>query len=562
MPSPSFVAVAVALLATIPAIAQSPLTTTFAGGNGQNGNMFDVVGLLPVIITGFDVHMPAATTATVEVYAVTAGTSYIGNETNPAAWTLLGSVANVTSAGTGVPTPVALTLNVPVNPSQVQGFYVTTTAGTLSYTNGTLIGAVFAANSDIQFLEGIGKAYPFGAAFTPRVWNGRIHYVPGGAGGFATKTVYGAGCYNNPRMAHEQFPGDTFPVDLVNTQWTLLYQAGATGGNYIILPTGNPYDAVTPAAAGINLTAGAYTSSSSATWDDASIVQTLPFAFPYPNAASATATAITVNSNGRIYIGSSFDASFASTGANSGYTPTSFRGTTGAGLPVIAGFMCDLDPTTGGNIWYENPSPNGGIRITWNNIANWQDPTYTGLPAQPNSIQMELLPSGIVFLSYGSSLGNGGSTGNVAIVGYSAGGGEPLGPQLDWSSLIGYLSGTGEVALHIDADNRPITGTTINLTVSQIPAGCLAAVVYGFTKFDPGIPLLAIGMPGCNAHTSADVIVAGLPTGTTFSSALAIPNVPALTGFQLLAQGLAIGPIPNAFGGITSNGLDLRVGTN
>jgi hypothetical protein len=560
--SSRLLAVAVAAIAAVASTAQSPLTTTFAGGNGQSGNMFDLVGVTPVVITGFDVNLTG--TATIEVYSVTAGTTYVGNETNSSAWTLLGSAANVVGLGAGVPTPVPLTFNVPINPSQVQGFYVTTTAGTLTYTNGTSLGAVFASNSNLQFLEGIGNAYPFGAIFSPRIWNGRIHYTTGASGGFATKTLYGVGCYDRPRMAHEQFPGDTFPVDLANTQWSLLYQNGNTGGSYVIVPGGPAYDAVTPATNGINLLTLPYTSSSSLTWDDASIIQQLPFSFPYPNAASATVTSITINSNGRIYLGTTADASFASNGANSGYTPTSFRGTTGAALPVLAGFMCDLDPVAGGAIWYENPSPNGGVRITWNAVPNWQDPTYTGLPAQLNSIQMELLPSGAVFLAYGTSLGNGGSIGNVAIVGYSAGGAEPLGPQLDWSALTGYQTGTGEVALHIDANNRPITGTTINVTVSEIPAGSLVgAIVFGLTKFDPGIPLGALGMPGCNAHTTPDLIVAGVTPGPTFASALPIPNNAALTGFRLLGQGLVLSAaIPNPFGGITSNGLDLVVGTN
>lgn len=381
--------------------------------------------------------------------------------------------------------------------------------------------------------------------------------------GQATKTLYGVGCYDLPRMAHEQFPGDTFPVDLVNTQWTLLFQPGPTGGNYIIVPAGAPYDGVTPAAAGINLVAGTYTASSSASWDDASVVQTLPFSFPHPNALSATASSITVNSNGRIYIGASVDGSFASTGANSGYTPTSFRGTTGAGLPVIAGFMCDLDPTTGGQIWYESPSPNGGVRITWHNLLNWQQAGYTGLPATPNYIQMELLPSGTVFLAFGSSLGNGGSPGNDAITGYSAGGGEPLGQNLDWSAITAYVSGTGEVPLQIDASNRPITGTTINIVISQVPASAVvAATIFGLTKFDPGLPLAALGLPGCSAYTSPDLILAGLPTGSTFQVPLPIANNPALTGFQLLGQGLVLGVgIPNSFGGTTSNGVDLVVGT-
>jgi len=564
MRSSKHLATAVVAVAAATLSAQSPLTTTFIGGYSREGGMFDIVGVTPVVITGFDVHMTG--TATIEVYSVTAGTTFVGNDNNPAAWTLLGTAPNVVGAGLGVPTPVPITLNVPINPGQQRGFYVTTTstAGTTEHGLATLIGSVFAQNSDIQVLEGIAKGYPFGSSVPTRRWNGRIHYVAGAAGGFAVKSPYGAGCYDNPRMAHEFFPGDTFPVDLANTQWTLNYLPGPTGGNYIIVPSGFPYDAVTPAASGVNLAAQPYTTSSSANWDDASVNKTLSFAFPYPNAGSPTTNAISVNSNGRIYLGTHFDGTFGSNGANSGYVPTSFRGTTGIGLPVIAGFMCDLDVTVGGQIWYEDPSPNGGVRITWNAIPNWQDPAYTGLAAQQNFIQMELVPGGNVYLSFGASLGNGGSFNNMACTGYSAGSAQPMGPQLDWSALNGYTTGTGEVALKIGADNRPITGTTITVTVSEIPVGAfVAAVVFGLTKFDPGIPLAALGMPGCAAYTTPDLMVAGLAAGTTFSSPFAIPSNPALTGFQLLGQGLVLSPtVPNPFQGITSNGLALIIGPN
>ena len=107
-----------------------------------------------------------------------------------------------------------------------------------------------------------------------------------------------------------------------------------------------------------------------------------------------------------------------------------------------------------------------------------------------------------------------------------------------------------------------ITGTTINLIVTECPPIGVAAVVLGLTKFNPGIPLAILGMPGCLAHTTPDLIVAGLPLGTTFQTPLPIPLNPSLTGFQLLGQGLALSAsIPNPFQGITSNGLDLVVGT-
>lgn len=156
---------------------QMQLTTTFAAGNGQNGNMFDLqaTGGAPLSINSFDIHT-ASTGITVEVYVVTAGTSYVGNETNAAAWTMIASVTPVNGAGVGVGTPLNLALNYNIQPGQPVGFYVTGTSGTLSYTNGTTVGAPYASDAFLTVYEGVGKAYPFGATFTPRVWNGTVHY--------------------------------------------------------------------------------------------------------------------------------------------------------------------------------------------------------------------------------------------------------------------------------------------------------------------------------------------------------------------------------------------------
>ena len=162
------------------------------------------------------------------------------------------------------------------------------------------------------------------------------------------------------------------------------------------------------------------------------------------------------------------DTSFATNGAPYG-SLNPFQGTTGAGLPVLAAFNCDLDPTTGGNIWYEDPSPSGGVRITWDNILNWQD-TAAGAPtALVNFIQMELVPGGQVYFSYGANLGLGGSANNSGLVGFSAGGGEPIGDLVDWSALNGYQSGDGTVPLTMAADGRPLIGTTVNLVTSNVP---------------------------------------------------------------------------------------------
>ena len=58
-------------IAALPAMAQS-LTTTYAGGNGQNGNIFDLTPSANLTIDSFDINYYTSasngTDATVEVY--------------------------------------------------------------------------------------------------------------------------------------------------------------------------------------------------------------------------------------------------------------------------------------------------------------------------------------------------------------------------------------------------------------------------------------------------------------------------------------------------------------
>ena len=167
------------LLAGLVSAQTQTLTTTFTSNNGQSGNMFDLVAVagVPIVIQSFDVNIDTGITDLIEVYALTAGGSYIGNEANAGAWTLIGS-ATVTSAGTDVPTPLNLSLNFVIPGGATQAFYITTTATTsINYTNGTTEGASFANDGFLDFLEGIGVPYAFAGTFRPRVWNGNIHYT-------------------------------------------------------------------------------------------------------------------------------------------------------------------------------------------------------------------------------------------------------------------------------------------------------------------------------------------------------------------------------------------------
>ena len=164
---------------------QLSLTTLFMSDNGQNGNMFDITATTGVLIQSFDINLNPGV-HDMEVYAVTSLTSFVGKETNPLAWTLIGSATGVISNGDGIPTPLPININVSLPPGQTAGFYLTTTGATsLNYTNGVSFLAPAASDASISIQEGTGNMYPFSSVFggptagsASRIWNGTVHYSP------------------------------------------------------------------------------------------------------------------------------------------------------------------------------------------------------------------------------------------------------------------------------------------------------------------------------------------------------------------------------------------------
>ncbi|WP_084180138.1 fibronectin type III domain-containing protein [Schleiferia thermophila] len=166
------------------------LFTTAAGGNAQNGNMFNVVvKSSSLTITGFTVSPQNTGSITFEIYHKTG--THVGFESNASAWTLLQTFTAVNVTQTGPFTK--LTLSTPITLSQgTHAFYVTTTGSTnVNYTNGTAVGNILASNAELDILEGVGNAYPFGATFQPRNFNGYIHYGTTGCSNIRTPVTVG-----------------------------------------------------------------------------------------------------------------------------------------------------------------------------------------------------------------------------------------------------------------------------------------------------------------------------------------------------------------------------------
>ncbi len=148
------------------------LFTTTAGGNGcSGGNMFDITPIGGgTTITGFAISPYAAGALPVSVY-YKVGT-YVGSETNSAAWTLLGTYnLNAPSANTLLYLNCA-DFSIPAG--QTYGIYLNFNA---TYT--TLSAVTTYSNATMQLTAGVGLCSAFGGTNTPRGFNGKVYYGAG-----------------------------------------------------------------------------------------------------------------------------------------------------------------------------------------------------------------------------------------------------------------------------------------------------------------------------------------------------------------------------------------------
>ncbi len=151
------------------------LTSTFAGGYGSRGAMFDltVTNPLGITLTGFDFTFLSGP-ADAEVWCVADHTTYVGKDMAPTLWRLVGS-ASFPSVDSGTPVRVAIG-GEHLNDGETVGFYCTRTDGGLLLTSVEPIGPF--SNGDLIFEDrGLGKQYPFGTASGLRIWNGTVHYT-------------------------------------------------------------------------------------------------------------------------------------------------------------------------------------------------------------------------------------------------------------------------------------------------------------------------------------------------------------------------------------------------
>jgi len=166
------------------------ITTLFAHDDRQfHGNMFDVTVITPLTITGFDINLGWGDTIVTVYYR---NGSYVGSETNPDDWTVMGSAP---VSGEGPNNPTSVLISSPLLQPGTYGFYISVTP-TLNVTDSTDMyytsGSMTVSNADISITAGIGVGGMFGdvtacqhysrnypndpCIFPDRRWNGTIYY--------------------------------------------------------------------------------------------------------------------------------------------------------------------------------------------------------------------------------------------------------------------------------------------------------------------------------------------------------------------------------------------------
>lgn len=166
----------------VPRQGPGALTTLFASDNRFAGNMFDLIPMRDLELTGLDLNVSGSTPFEIELW-FRLGSSQ-GVEGQAAAWLYFGRYPGM-SAGIDQPSYVDLKGNgITFLQGQVYGLYVDLISyerntQVLRYTNGS--GQYF--NADLQLITHCGKGTPAftGPTYPDRQWNGTVYYkeVPG-----------------------------------------------------------------------------------------------------------------------------------------------------------------------------------------------------------------------------------------------------------------------------------------------------------------------------------------------------------------------------------------------
>jgi hypothetical protein len=340
------------------------------------------------------------------------------------------------------------------------------------------------------------------------------------AAGAASASTFGAGCYDRFATFLETFPASSF--DLSNSSLRLT----PAGSGYLVTTGSNQW--WTPV--GANLGMGD---------DTVSAALPLGFTLNYPGGST---TDVYASSNGFVW---------AQAGGVNGCC---------AGDPALlvaqGARWCplwnDLNPSLGGTVVWDQDLVNGAAYLTYTGVQEY------GQAANLNTFQVAFFSTGEVEMRWQTCA----VTAHVTLAGWSPGNGARTPSSTDLSAGVPFTTAPDQLALRLAAAPRPVVGNTVVLTTSNVPAAAtLGVMIYSFGAIPGGLDLGYLGMPGCKQHVGLDSTQFFFPAGGTGSLNFNVPNNPFFSGLHVYGQSAVLVSGVNARGILSSNGLDLLVGT-
>ncbi|MCU0865649.1 MAG: hypothetical protein MUC36_17835 [Planctomycetes bacterium] len=435
-----------------------------------------------------------------------------------------------TGLGTGVVHPYVV--DIPVNPP----FLYDPNAGDLvvdtDYAIGAFTGSTPLAGMDVHapnvFASRVyaTSTYPTANGVDANAPVIEVGYVPAPAGTAATNTSLGAGCVSGPDASFYELFTSSAAFDLANSAITLTH-------------TGNGYIASSGVAAYLPPSAGALQLTLT---DNSQIAVSLSQPMPV---GRTTTSVLNVCSNGFITAGAPIS--------------TAASGTASSLLnnrAIWAVCWHNMNPTIvgSGQVWFEEVG--GTAFVTWDGV--WDNSGTTAASANTMQAQFDLATGSVTYV-YGAI-----STGGTSrMVGFSdvSGSSDPGNMDISAALPATFTAATFRLdPLTLGPVSRPVLGTNWDLRATNVPPTTVVGIdVFGLT--DPGLSDLAvIGMPTCGIRASLDVLNVWFSTGSVHAYSLPLPSSTSLINFHVFTSTVAFQPGVNAFGAITSNGIDGKLG--
>ena len=560
---------AAVVLAAASLSAQSPLTTAFASNNGGavGGAVYFnlTTGASDVCIAAFELNSGtgAGTAGTLNVYTIAGGT-YVGNtQAGVAGWGGAPAASGgVVTQGTDNPSFCALGSSITLAAGtttavalEAVGFahrYMNGTGGTAGVP-GSSVNGTFGNPLELLFEGGAANNTALtSSTFDPRIANIAIHYAIGSGPCFAAaSTPYGNGCYDQSVSYYEEFAAGASDITGtvgVSTE-SVIHVPNGLGGYWIGPGPGAWFgDDGTGLANSSNASPGiAPISAGLATGDDAISSIDLTVAAPgfglFVAGDPNPQTDLDMDSNGRVIPG---------TGASSDFSPS---------VAELLGGAAQMAP-----IWGDlSPNIQGTLHFDYDGFScycTWADVPHFGVAAgSPGcNAQVALHQGGIWEMRWAGVAADGGF-----LVGFSTGNGasDPGATDISACQAGGCDLGAYSAPLSLSSSARPITGTSVDLTVNNIgPAASAVAVVVSLTQDAAGTSLAPFGLDGCTGYIGIlSSISLGLiiPSGST--ELVPFANPLGFEGAELFYQAGALdATAPNTFGATISNGLAHTLG--